>query len=93
MANQTVTEVVAEVPTESEQQYTDTELTAVHINLPKILWQAVDAIAKAYGTTKTNVVVRALNKEAYFARVFRDDPKAKVVVERSDGTRETVVFV
>jgi hypothetical protein len=30
---------------------------------------------------------------AYFARIQVEDPDARVVVEHSDGRRETVVFV
>jgi hypothetical protein len=83
----------AEVPGLEKQTYEDNELIQVHINLPKLLWKGVDALAKAYGTTKTNVVVRALNKEAFFARVIREDPKAQVVVEHGNGDKELVSFV
>lgn len=83
----------AATPGSGTAEYADGDLTAVHINVPKVLWQAVDAMAKRFGTSKTNIVVRALNKEAYFARIHREDPGARVVVEHSDGRQETVVFV
>jgi hypothetical protein len=83
----------AATPEWGTAEYADGDLTAVHVNVPKVLWRAVDAMAKRFGTSKTNIVIRALNKEAYFARVHIDDPNARVVVEHSDGRRETVVFV
>ena len=73
--------------------YAESQLTAVHVNLPKLLWQAVDAMANRLATTKTNIVVRALNKEAFFNRVHDEDPGAKVVVEHSNGDREYVNWV
>jgi hypothetical protein len=81
------------VPGLGKEKYADSELVSVHMNLPKILWQAVDGLSKFYGTTKTNVVVRALNKEAFFARVLKNDPKAQIVIEHSNGEKERVVFV
>lgn len=85
--------VSSAVPGLGETKYADSELVAVHMNLPKILWQAVDGLAKFSGTTKTNVVVRALNKEAFFAKVLKDDPHAQIVIEHSNGEKERVVFV
>jgi hypothetical protein len=78
---------------DTKAEYAEGDLTAVHINLPKMLWRAVDVMAKRFGTSKTNIVVRALNKEAYFARIQAEDPNARVFVEHSDGRRESVVFV
>jgi hypothetical protein len=83
----------AACPDTERAAYTEADLTAVHINVPKVLWRAVDTMAKRFGTSKTNIVIRALNKEAYFARIQVEDPDARVVVEHSDGRRETVVFV
>jgi len=71
----------------------DYELTSVHINLPRVMWQAVEGLARRFSTSKTNIVVRALNKEAYFARVLDQDPGATVWVEHTNGERERVVFI
>ena len=83
------------VPTGIEQKvtYEENQLTDVHVKVPKLLWQAVQAMAEHLGTTKTNLVVRALNKEAFFNRVFDEDKGTRVVLERSDGSREIVNFV
>jgi hypothetical protein len=83
----------AATPDPGKAEYANGDLTAVHINVPKVLWRAVDAMAKRFATSKTNIVIRALNKEAYFARIQVEDPNARVIVEHSDGRRETVVFV
>lgn len=68
-------------------------ITRVNVNLPSILVQAVDAIASRFGLTRTDVIVRALNREAYFARLQVDDPEAKFFVERSNGETQEIVFV
>src|ERR1700730_585000 len=68
-------------------------LTSVHVNLPTVLWKAVAGMAEHFAMTKTNVLVRALNREAYFTRVLLEDPGAKVYVEHSNGDRESVAFV
>jgi hypothetical protein len=72
--------------------YTDSELTSVHVNLPTLLWSSVVALSRHLATTKTNVVVRALDHHAYFTRVLLDDPSSRIVVEYSDGRREDVSF-
>ena len=79
-------------PLMEEVTYADSELTSVHVNLPTLLWRAVDAIARHLATTKTNVVVRALDNYAYFARILLDDPKARIVVGHSGGRQEEVGF-
>lgn len=75
-------------PTESERANQQ-----VHLNVPTLLWRAVAGLAEATGSSMTNVVVRALNREAYFWRVFHEDPNARVWVERSNGDRSEVVFL
>lgn len=86
-------ELVSEIPGKAEVAYPDREITSVHMNLPTVLWRAVTVLARRYGTTKTNVVVRALNKEAFFARLEDRDPGAEVVILHSDSSREVVRFV
>jgi hypothetical protein len=68
-------------------------LTSVHVNLPTVLWRAASAMAEALGMTRTNLLVRALNREAYFARLLLEDPDARVYVQHSDGSRERVAFI
>jgi hypothetical protein len=75
-----------------ETTYPEKELTSVHVNLPTSLWNAVEGIAKYLSTTKTNIVVRALDNHAYFMRVLKEDPKARIAIERGNGEREYVSF-
>ncbi len=65
----------------------------VHLNVPTVLWKAVKVMAAEAGTSMTNMVVRALGREAYFFKVRHDDPGARVWIERSDGERTEVVFL
>ncbi|MBV9524879.1 MAG: hypothetical protein JOZ46_03560 [Candidatus Dormibacteraeota bacterium] len=68
-------------------------ITRVNVNLPSLLVQAIDAIATRLGLNRTDVIVRALNREAYFARLQAEDPNARFFVERSTGEHQEVVFV
>ncbi len=86
-------QVETRVAGSKEHKYSEKELVQVHVNLPKLLWQAIDGIANVFGTTKTNVVVRALNKEIFFSTLLKDEPGARVVVEHKDGHREYITFV
>lgn len=66
--------------------------TTVHVNVPTVLWQAVAGMAEHSSTTKTDVLVRALNREAHFTRRLLEDPGAKIYVEHGNGEREIVAF-
>jgi hypothetical protein len=68
-------------------------LTRVNVNIPTILVQAITAIAKRLNMNRTDVIVRALSREAYFAKLEVEDPNAKFIVERSNGDRQEVVFL
>ena len=68
-------------------------LTRVNVNIPTILVQAITAIAKRLNMNRTDVIVRALSREAYFAKLEVEDPKAKFIVERSNGDRQEVIFL
>lgn len=70
-----------------------TTLTRVNVNIPTILVQAITAIAKRLNMNRTDVIVRALSREAYFAKLEVEDPKAKFIVERSNGDRQEVIFL
>lgn len=70
-----------------------TALTRVNVNIPTVLVQAITAIAKRLNMNRTDVIVRALTREAYFAKLDVEDPKAKFIVERSNGDRQEVIFL
>jgi hypothetical protein len=65
----------------------------VHLNIPTLLWRAVAGIAEATGTSMTNVVVRALTREAFFTRELLEDPGTRIWVEHTNGERKEVVFL
>jgi len=68
------------------------QLTSIHINLPTRLWNAVGGMAGYLSTSKTNIVLRALDTYSYLTRVLVEDPEARVVIERGNGTKEYVPF-
>ena len=81
------------MPTQTRPVATDQGLVAVHVNIPSDLWHAVGIMSRVLHITKTNIIVRALNKEMFFNRVKSEDPDAQVYVRHSDGTEERVTFV
>jgi hypothetical protein len=56
-------------------------------------FRAVSAISAARRMTRTDVIVRALSREAYFARLAAETPDAKIIVERPNGKRQELVFL
>ncbi len=69
------------------------QVTRVNVNIPSALVAAVAEISRQFCMNRTDVIVRALNREAYFARLSVEDPEAKFIVERSSGNRQEVVFI
>jgi hypothetical protein len=53
--------------------------TRINVNVPNVLASAVEAIAEEQGITRTDVIVRALSREAYFARLAAEAPDARVI--------------
>jgi hypothetical protein len=84
------------VPLSTESTTTPTPTkgtTRINVNVPSVLASAVEAIAQQLGITRTDVIVRALSREAYFARLAAEMPDAKIIVEDPNGKRQELVFL
>jgi hypothetical protein len=82
------------VPLSTESTVAPTKgTTRINVNVPSVLASAVEAIAEQRGMTRTDVIVRALSREAYFARLAAETPDAKIIVERPNGKRQELVFL
>jgi hypothetical protein len=64
----------------------------VHLNVPRLAWQAVEGMAEASSDTMTNIVLGAINHEAKFRSVLYEEPGSEVLIRHADGTFESVEF-
>jgi|HubBroStandDraft_6_1064221.scaffolds.fasta_scaffold264427_2 hypothetical protein len=67
--------------------------TRINVNVPSVVATAIEGIAEKMGMSRTDVIVRALTREAYFARLAVETPDAKIIVERPNGKRQELVFL
>jgi hypothetical protein len=75
-----------------ETRYENRDLTGVHINLPTLLWRAVGGLARYLGTSKTNIVLRALDNYLYLTKAIVAEDDARVAIVHGNGTMEYVPF-
>ena len=62
----------------------------VTVNLPNKVWGALEEAARADGITRTEALRRAISVDLYFREQIRNG--AEILVARSDGSTERVVF-
>jgi hypothetical protein len=66
------------------------DLVKVSMNLPPEDIKTIDELARKDHVTKTDVVRRGISAERFIQELR--DAKAKLLVERPDGTVERIIF-
>ncbi len=67
----------------------DNELVKVSLNLPRSVFQKVEALASKTGFNKTTVIRRAIDLEAYIDELLSRDAKI-LVKEKGDDIKEII---